>query len=272
GEKLKFRFESYRPKLQDCSRPNSRPVPYSARQWKRVLERFWHNFGTDASLEDLRASDSIVDTSDLPIASFRQKSFISSRRSWKTGRGAVQESDGTRGRILFDERGNETLRERKKRERLIVRAVSILSSVAFLIFVLNILGLIPFKDVPLEMTIVFFLAATIFLGLGIFFFAQTLLEDYIIVYQNGIEIRRGLLSKEEYFPFEAISRIWTDLRDNKGVQTEDMAFEHTITGKRRRRLLSKDLFVDVDGFLKSIEEAVFVESQPITLSELWKEV
>jgi hypothetical protein len=203
---------------------------------------------------------------------FGQKDFIFPHRYDMTRRGAVQGINTTKGEILFDERGNETLRERKKRDKLIVRAISMLLSIGFLIFVLNFLGFIPFRDVPLEMTIVFFFAATIFFGLGMFFFAQTFLEDYLVVYQNGIEIRRGLLSKEEYIPFEAIARIWTDVRDSKGIQTEYLAFELSQKGKRRRRLLSKDLFVDVDEFLKSIEDAVTFEPQPIRLSEILKVV
>jgi hypothetical protein len=148
--------------------------------------------------------------------------------------------------------------------------VSIVFAIPFFIFVLNFVGLIPFRDVPLEMTVVFFSAATIFLGIGVFFFAQTFKEDYIIAYQNGIEIRRGLLSRVEYYMFESISKIWVDVRDGKGVRTDYMAFEYSKAGERKRRLLSKNLFVDVEGFLKSIREQVAIESQPITLSEFWK--
>jgi hypothetical protein len=177
-----------------------------------------------------------------------------------------------KGRLIFDESDNETLRKRRMVRKAVLRLSSILFLLPLILFIVSSFGFLPVK--PLELwdiwdALVFLIPLLFGLGLAVLALLASLKNEYVRMFENGIERYAGFPHKVEFFPFDSISRIYTMILSNKGYPTDYLAIELRGVSKKSYRILHTRDFVDKERFLELVGKEVAVESEPIRFDELF---
>lgn len=184
----------------------------------------------------------------------------------------MQGYDIGKGRILFDERDNEVLKRRKKWVRYKVRAVTVVWFGPLILLLLFLFGIVEFEENVHFYPAILLAGSVLGACVGVMAILISLNDEYILLYENGIELFRfnGLRYRSEFHPIDSILRIYTQLINNKGEVHEDMIMELEPIKKRRGRWLHDNDFVDKEKFLNLVAKNIEVTFEPVKGRELLK--
>ena len=184
----------------------------------------------------------------------------------------LDSSEIDKGVLLFDERNDNLLRARKRRLRFALRILSVFLFVSSAFIITVLIGVIQVENGGLWQTSNLVLGMILIFAVAVMSFMASRGNEHIIVFQNGIELCRfsGLLLKSDFFPFDSISRAYTNLLDSRGNKIEHMILELTGHDKESYLFIDNRDLVDKSKFLELVSRRVSIDNESVKAYKLTK--